>query len=304
MKRILFALALMLAISSSFSQTNFKWEKTDTISKTKSQIYFETKMFIDNYWKFDKPLFLINDEERGEILISGTKIKYPHPKNDENIYVYRYNVDFKISKGKFNIIIDSVHCESAIWGNFDVKKIEPFEGENCPNTGLYLSKSKAKKMMISLKQDFQLILNKYYEDIKKPIAIQLITQKTEEVEKRIIKDSIANKSVSVIPYDEKQLVIQNIQNEISVLKFDNKRQKKALNMTGDYLKKSSNNLWAYFGLTIAGGVISGVGTALSKNNNDRLGYIIAGGTIELGGIICWLIHIGRLSQAGNELKKY
>ncbi|MEI8202428.1 MAG: hypothetical protein WCH34_05415 [Bacteroidota bacterium] len=301
MKKLFFTLLLILVISQAISQTNFNWEKSDSVLKSKLQIYEETKNFISEFWQPERILVFRDDKEAGIIKFNSTLLT-GKVFDDYCEYTYCYNATFKISQGKYTIIIDSVHCESAFNGNYKIKKIEPFDGDNCPNTGVMgggISKKKAILMMATLKNELEIIFDKYIERINFIKSVKLI----DTVTTNIIKDTIITLNKSSNNNSESPAFI-NLQKVVSSLKIDLQNQKNSINLAGWHLKKSSNNLWAYFGLTVVGGALISVGYILGSNPQDRQTYLIVGGVIELGGFICWLNHISQIRKAGKMLNNY
>lgn len=173
----LHVLAITLLFSKiTISQTNFIWEKTDSVNKPASQIYSDTKMFIATTWKSAKDVIQNDDKENGMLLIKGVFIKNFNFMMAEYVYVYNYSITFKIKENRFKIILDNVSCERAyVTGSGkSVTKIEPFEGDNCPETGTMsaygLPKKKAIVMMSEVKQHLQSIVDKYVNEIKTPTS--------------------------------------------------------------------------------------------------------------------------------------
>ena len=72
MKKIFSILLFTLSVNYLFSQTDFKWEKIDSVPKTKYQIYSDTKMFIAENWKSVQNVIQNDDKEAGLILVKGT----------------------------------------------------------------------------------------------------------------------------------------------------------------------------------------------------------------------------------------
>lgn len=172
MKRLIFLTILTLLINNVFSQTNFVWEKTDSIAKNKSQIYSDTKMFIAETWKSAKAVTENDDKENGNILIKGICRKSDTYSLAVYEYNFRYNVTFRMKDNKFKINIDNVYCESAHRGYEQIKKVDPFEGDNCPEMnsgwGEGLPKKKMILLMVSLKNELQSIIDNYSQYIKSP----------------------------------------------------------------------------------------------------------------------------------------
>ena len=62
MKKLLMFIMLLICAVSLNAQTDLVYEKIDTISKNKDQIYSDTKMFIAENWKSAQSV-IQNDEE-------------------------------------------------------------------------------------------------------------------------------------------------------------------------------------------------------------------------------------------------
>ena len=158
-----------------FSQTNFSWEKVDTTSKNIAQIYSLTKMFVAETWKSSKDVIQNDDKDAGVILVKGSSVQNVAHLLGIFTYVYNYQVTFKMKENKFKIMINNVYCESASFnGAKGVLLIQPFEGDNCPQTTTMthsgLSKRKAIAMMANLKSELQGIVDGYSKYINKEIT--------------------------------------------------------------------------------------------------------------------------------------
>jgi len=171
-------MALMMCfIVISFGQTNFKWEKTDSIQKTKSQIYSDTKMFIAQTWKSAQAVIQNDDKEAGNILIKGVcKITVQSGGGYLDEY-YDYTVSFKMKDNKYKIIIDNVYGSNSIvsrgkGGPYPVIKIFEGSADNCTQTAWItgVTKNKAVEVMSDLKRILQSIVNDYDKYIKTPSA--------------------------------------------------------------------------------------------------------------------------------------
>lgn len=160
-------------IQSKIDTKPFIWEKTDSVAKTKAQIYSDTKMFIAITWKSAKDVIQNDDKEGGIILLKGSNSKSVSYFGTLYSYVYRYNVTFRMKDNKFKIVIDNLYCESAYNSKGGVpNKIEPFLGDECPpnaSMNFYtpgIPKEQAISMMASLLNDFQPIIDDYVKYIK------------------------------------------------------------------------------------------------------------------------------------------
>lgn len=172
MKKLIFTAILCIVVATGFSQTNFKWDKSDSIAKNSSQLYIDTKMFIAENWKSSKSVIQNDDKDAGVVLIKGSSIKEVPYMMGVYTYIYNYTITFKIKDSKYKVIVDNVYCNSAYYspGAKAVKKIEPFDGDNCPSTGditaAGIPKKKAIIMMAEFKQELQSIIDSYEKHIK------------------------------------------------------------------------------------------------------------------------------------------
>lgn len=154
------------------AQENFTWEKIDSVSKTKLQIYSDTKMFIAQEFKSANNVIQNDDRESGVILVKGTIVK--HLQYNSGLaycnYYYDFTVTFLMKDYKYKMSINNVYCSlTAGSGNLGYGKIQPFEGDFNGNAFSYnTTKQKAKELMISLKADLQKIVDSYDKFIKTP----------------------------------------------------------------------------------------------------------------------------------------
>jgi hypothetical protein len=162
----------MLLTLTSYGQITFQWEKTDSVTKTKDQIYSDTKMFIAETWKSSKDVIQNDDKEAGVILIKGINVQtFSSGIADITKYTFKYNITFRMKDNKYKIIINEVSCIDGICEGYQRKLIQPFEGiENAPSV-MGVSKKKSTEMMVSLKQDLQSIVDQYISYIKTPKTI-------------------------------------------------------------------------------------------------------------------------------------
>jgi hypothetical protein len=167
MKNIILTITAILSFTLGFAQTNFKWEKVDSISKTKAQIYSDTKMFIAEYWKSAQNVIQNDDKEAGMILVKGLYSKDIFFLLNAHNYTYSYTVKFLMKEGKYKIIIENVNCVSATCnGTIKWPLVEPTENTS-ESIGGVPSKRLA-EIMVSLKTDLQGIVDSYEKYIKTP----------------------------------------------------------------------------------------------------------------------------------------
>ncbi len=159
MKKILSILLFTLTVNYLFSQTDFKWEKIDSVTKTKDQIYSDTKMFIAENWKSAQNVIQNDDKEAGLILVKGTtSIDMPFMLNNHN-YTYSHTAKFYMKDKKYRIIIEDVKCVSATCnGTIAWPLMEPGQIEY-GKTGV--PNKKAEEIMAILKSELQGIVDRY-----------------------------------------------------------------------------------------------------------------------------------------------
>jgi len=90
MKKLLTTIASLLIIASAFGQSTFRIERVDSVSKTKSQIYSDTKMFIAETWKSANDVIQNDDKENGMILIKGVTIQSKYYQMNDHKWFYSY----------------------------------------------------------------------------------------------------------------------------------------------------------------------------------------------------------------------
>ncbi len=167
MKKLLLLLPALLVINVSVSQTNFQWEKIDSLNKSKSQIYSDTKMFIAESWKSAKNVIQNDDKESGMILVKGGSSKSCIYLLNLHNFSFSYTVKFFMKENKFRIQIDNVimtshTCAGHVWGT--ITPIDNFDGNES------LSARLGNEIFTELKGELQSIFDSYLEYIKKPAS--------------------------------------------------------------------------------------------------------------------------------------
>ena len=173
MKSVLFLLALFF-INPIYSQTNFTWDISDTISKSKDQIYSDVKLFVAKSWKSANHVIQNDDKDAGVVLVRGVIAKSFSFLGAGYAYDYSYIVTFRMKDGKYKFTIDNVYCEKAYMttSSYYIPKVEPFDGDNCPETGTFKKPGPPAKrlipMMASVKMDLQSIYDVFQVAIREP----------------------------------------------------------------------------------------------------------------------------------------
>jgi hypothetical protein len=165
MKQIILLLFSVITFTS-LGQTNFIWEKSDTTSKSKNEIYSFTKEFIAKKSKYTQSIIQDDDKEGGIIITKGYAIYKVSSGLGGYSYIYSYTYTFKMRDGKYKLELKDVYCESASYtssGYGMPPKIQPFEGEPIQKTEISIEK--AMLLMIDLKRDLQKLFDDYSAEI-------------------------------------------------------------------------------------------------------------------------------------------
>jgi len=174
MKKLILVFSALLMINIVFAQADFKWEKIDSISKTKSQIYSDTKMFIAKTWTSAKDVIQNDDKDLGVILIKGKSVQAFMVSMGmcPMEYIYDYNITFRMKENKYKITVDNVVCVSAHGGTSyqSVRPIEPSGEIPYPYKAGSLSRTRATEMMQSLRAELQSILDSYEISMKSTVS--------------------------------------------------------------------------------------------------------------------------------------
>ena len=172
MKKLLLILIAFVLVYSASAQADFKWGKIDSISRTKSQIYLDTKIFISNVWKASGKTIVTDEKEAGVIVVKGKSSQIFNFSLCPYEYTYEYIVTFKMRDGMYKITIDHVYCSSAFGGKdrSPIKRIEPVDGIPYPLDTGWLAEKRAVKMIQTLKQELQTIMDGYTEFLKAPVS--------------------------------------------------------------------------------------------------------------------------------------
>ncbi len=163
--KFLFTFLLLFGLTFCYGQHNFVWEKTDSVSLSKSKIYSLTKLYIAETWKSAQDVIQNDDKEEGVILLKGISVEIVPFMGGEYEYVYRYTVMFRMKERKCRIDLYDVYCESArMSSGADITLIQPFDGDNCPKTGTMSAPGLPKKKAIEMMKEFKSSLNHIVKD--------------------------------------------------------------------------------------------------------------------------------------------
>jgi len=209
MKKIILMTWTTLFFSVGFSQTNFQWEKIDSVQKTKAQVYSDNKMFIaekmgknnglDNkaYTKtvvldalvggnsrqtYDRStpdrivqtVIMNDDKETGTIVVKDAFEQTLFYQLNSHIWIFSYNVTFYCKdidslNSKFKIVINNVHCSKAWCASYEWPRID------CSDIypgwkNTSLNEKRYFQLMSALKTELQSIIDSYVIYIKGPSA--------------------------------------------------------------------------------------------------------------------------------------
>ena len=160
---------LMLSINS-FSQNFNNYTITDSINKSKDQLYNETKIFIHNTWKSGKDVIQLDDKENGYILVKGVVgVPFSYNVYSTDVY-YTYTIKFNVKNNKFRIILEDVNYKyasypfnSASWTYYFTKLLNS-KYESLFKSGM--SENKYDKFKSDLIYSLNLIGKSYINQIK------------------------------------------------------------------------------------------------------------------------------------------
>lgn len=167
MKKLLFLILISITTLFSFGQENFKWNKIDTISLTKDELYSLTKSFIAEKFVSDYCVFIEDNQSIIKINCKNIQNIYHYDKYN---YVYFYNMTFEFTDGRYILTIDSVYCIDAFIPNKKyVVKIQPFESISNDYGDFsikekhisYIPELKVISMMDNLKTEINNLFNSY-----------------------------------------------------------------------------------------------------------------------------------------------
>ena len=169
MKKVILTTLVILSMAIGFAQISFKWQKVDSIPKTKAQIYSDTKMFIAEYWKSAQNIIQNDDKKAGVILIKGESIVSKYFQLNDHKWTYSYTVKFFFKEKKYKIVIENVRCVSAFCGTNPWPLVEACD--TCKFPGIMktsLNKERYTAVLLSLKSELQSIVDNYDKIIKTP----------------------------------------------------------------------------------------------------------------------------------------
>lgn len=168
MKKLLFLTALVFGLQlASYSQKDSSWvfTKMDSVSKSKNQIYSDSKSFIATTWKSAKNVIQNDDKDGGILILKATNDQFTTTNGGfaSVNYYFDYTVTIKFKDNKYKIIINNVYCSLTVPSTWP--KIQP--GEKYP--GMFksgLSEEKYIKIQKNLKSELESIIGLYEKNIK------------------------------------------------------------------------------------------------------------------------------------------
>jgi|GEM_PF-1352062 len=174
MKKVLFAV-ISLFLSLSINAQDFKFEKIIEISKSQSELYSLSKMFVADFWNSAKNVTQNQDDASSTIQLKAIKDwKIKGGMGLSNLYTYKYSVKLQAKDNKCRIQIYDIKCidayQSGLGTKYEIPQIQPFTGndtdQKTKSMGRGISKKKAVEMMNDLTSFFNSIITAYEKQLK------------------------------------------------------------------------------------------------------------------------------------------
>jgi hypothetical protein len=164
-----FLLIFILMSLSSNAQDGFKWDRIDSVPKSKKELFSQTKMFIAEKWRSANHVIQNADEEAGIIVIKATY------SNTKTVMVYaatvyfNYTAIFYVKDGKCRIVVENIYSThtTRAGSTYDVNM--PIADKFPTEKGMKLTnmtKSSYEEMMKELKIDISAIVDGYSEYLR------------------------------------------------------------------------------------------------------------------------------------------
>lgn len=169
MKKVLFAV-MCLFFALSIKAQDFKFEKVIEVSKTQSELYSSSKMFVADFWSSAKNVTQNQDDTAFTIQLKAIKdMEIKAGMGLANLYTYKYSVKLQAKDNKCRIQIYDIECieayQAGLGTKHDIPQIQPFMGDDTDqktkSMGKGLSKKKAVEMMQGLKSYFNSMIASY-----------------------------------------------------------------------------------------------------------------------------------------------
>lgn len=168
---VLFLSTMVGIAQNGYNKETFTWEVTDSVHKTKPQIYSDTKLFIAEMWKSAQSVIQLDDKEGGQILIKGIQTQQTMIVIADVEYIFSYTIKFLMKEGKYKMIIDNVQSTSVYYNKiYKWPVIGICDGCDKPDKQ-GISKKKYNLIISNLKENLQNIVNSYELTMKKESLI-------------------------------------------------------------------------------------------------------------------------------------
>jgi hypothetical protein len=154
------------------AQQNFEWDVAGECTKTKEQLYSDSKIFVAIAFKSAQNVIQNDDKDGGNIIVKGivpakivNKFGYTHE------YLYRCTITLMFKENKFRIKVNNVSCELAPTYTFqgqisNLPCVPMFEGTNAPLKG---AAKQQIKLRDNLRQSIQDFVNFYVASMKSEV---------------------------------------------------------------------------------------------------------------------------------------
>jgi cation transport regulator ChaB len=172
MKKLILVSALLCLSTSAFAQHNFEWDVIDSCSKTKEQLYSDSKIFIANAFKSAQSVIQNDDKEGGNLIVKGQLSANGHWSGANYTFWYDCTITLMFKENRFRIKINNVSCNHGTFSNALASGsrvegcIQPFESENYPYK---MNKKGQLEVRDNLRKNIQNFVNVYILSMKSEV---------------------------------------------------------------------------------------------------------------------------------------
>lgn len=167
MKKYILITMSFLAVLKTTAQKDFRWEKIDSTTKTKNELYAVIKTFVAENWRSANDVIQNDDKENGIVILKGlTSTITSKFQLNYHDYTYQYTIKFLIKENKYKIVLENVHCYRATCANYTWPDLEPTEDTTHKQAGV--PAEKVAEIMQALRNELSALFNRCVAGIERP----------------------------------------------------------------------------------------------------------------------------------------